>query len=171
MLKKISISFLFVFILASCDTKTYTPYVPDYSKVPTAFPRDEAKKVTKENGLIIYEVEIGTGNQIVNNRDAISGYYTGRLTNGEVFDSSYRDGATSSTTLNLGGINSQTGGFTFIDGFRQGFVGMKPGGKRVIVIPPALGYGNLPSSQFVKDTLIFDVEVEYILTPKISAEN
>lgn len=170
MLKKLSISFLFILILASCDKKRFI-YVADYSKAPAAFPRDEAKKVTRENGLIIYEVEAGTGNEIVNNRDLISGFYTGRLTNNEIFDSSYRDGNLNSTLLNLGGTSSQTGGFLFIDGFRQGFVGMKPGGKRVIVIPPALGYAGSTTSALVNDTLIFDVEVEYLLSPKVPAEN
>lgn len=171
MFKKLSIIFFISLFLISCDDDPFI-YVPDYANVPAAFPRDEAKKTVNSNGLIIYEVQEGIGDFVVNNRDVINGFYTGRLTDNEIFDSSYRDGNTSYTTISIGGTSSQTGGFVLIEGFRQGFIGMKQGGKRVLIIPPALGYASNPSSRFANDTLIFDIEVHSFVSGKVtSTEN
>ena len=47
-----------------------------------------------------------------------------------------------------------------VDGFIQGMIGIKPGGERVIVIPPSLGYGETsPGPGIAKnDTLVFVVQ-------------
>lgn len=166
MFKKLSLLVTLSLFILSCDDDRFF-YVPDYSDVPAAFPRDESKKTVRENGLIVYEVQEGYGNFVVNNRDVINGFYTGRLTDGKVFDSSYRDGNTNYTTLNIGGVSTQTGTFLFIEGFRQGFVGMKQGGKRVIVVPPNLGYGGNSNSQYQNDTLVFDIEVHSFVAGKV----
>jgi peptidylprolyl isomerase len=50
--------------------------------------------------------------------------------NGKEFDSSWKRGVPVSLPLNQ-----------LIDGFHQGIIGMKVGGRRAVVIPPALGYG------------------------------
>lgn len=55
-----------------------------------------------------------------------------------------------------------------IDGFEQGVIGMRVGGKRRLIIPPSLGYGSTartnPNTGAVvipaNSTLIFDIEVE-----------
>lgn len=149
----------------SCDDSTYV-YEPDFTTVPEAFPRDESKKTVMENGLIVYEVKEGTGPFTVQNRDIINGYYTGRkLSNNEVFDSVYKDGLTDYININLGQTNTSTGGFNYIEGFRLGFIGMKQGGQRVVVIPPDLAYGGT-SSNLANDTLVFDIEVHSFVAAK-----
>ncbi len=151
------ISLLFAFILISCDDDQFF-VEPDFSTVPPPFVVDESTKVTLENGLIYYEVEVGSGQFTVTLRDAVEMHYTGRKTNNEIFDSSYRDGFTTPTTMNISSINPQTGRFSLIEGFRLGLKGMKEGGKRRVVIPPDLGYGGT-GSELANDTLIFDMEV------------
>lgn len=77
--------------------------------------------------------------------------YTGALyTNGSVFDASWRKG-TAPATFPLAQV---------VPGFSQGIVGMHPGDRRVIVIPPALGYkdeGNGPVPGGA--TLVFVVDL------------
>ncbi|HET6528514.1 MAG TPA: FKBP-type peptidyl-prolyl cis-trans isomerase, partial [Balneolaceae bacterium] len=92
--------------------------------------------------------------------------YTGRTKDGEIFDSTYRNGATSRRLSNLTPVTiSRPRGpvSPLIDGFRRGLLGMKEGEKRVLVIPPSLGYGDVEGHDLQNDTLIFDVELVAIL--------
>lgn len=77
-------------------------------------------------------------------------HYTGWLTNGYKFDSS-RDRNQE--------FKFKLGGGQVIRGWELGVVGMRPGEKRILVIPPGLGYGNRPSGPIPGgSTLIFAVE-------------
>ena len=76
--------------------------------------------------------------------------YTGWLEDGTQFDSSVGG---SPFTLSLGAGN-------VIAGWDEGLVGMKVGGKRQLVIPAALGYGDSGSGIIPGGaTLIFEVEL------------
>ena len=55
-----------------------------------------------------------------------------------------------------------------IDGFTEGVLGMKEGGKRVLVIPPELAYLNYTGNSRTlidlrNDTLVFDIELDTII--------
>ena len=79
-------------------------------------------------------------------------HYTGTLMNGKKFDSSRDHGVPFDFTLGEGGV---------IKGWDQGVVGMKAGGKRRLVIPEALGYGDTGSPPNIpeKAGLKFDIEL------------
>ena len=98
----------------------------------------------------IEDTLVGTGAEAVRGK-TLSVYYTGKLENGQVFDSNV--GKTPLTfVLGEGGL---------IPGFEQGVTGMKVDGKRVITIPPALGYGEQGAGSAVPPnaTLIFELEL------------
>lgn len=141
--------------LLSCDNDD--PFEVDYSAVPEPFDISSAERVETETGLVYYVVEEGTGEFQVQRRDQVRVFYTGRINNtGEIFDSSYRNRNTTPTSFaSLENL---------IAGFREGLIGMKEGGKRVLIIPPELGYGNSPSSRLSDDTLRFDVELAEIVS-------
>jgi FKBP-type peptidyl-prolyl cis-trans isomerase len=78
-------------------------------------------------------------------------YYTGRLTTGEQFDSNTEGD----------GYSFQLGRRQVILGWEQGVQGMRIGGKRRLVIPPSLGYGQrgFPPVIPPSATLVFEVEL------------
>lgn len=82
--------------------------------------------------------------------DTVTVHYTGILPDGTVFDSS-RDKEPFSFTVGEGIV---------IQGWERGLVGMKKGGRRILVIPPSLGYGATGVGQIPPNaTLIFEVEL------------
>lgn len=102
------------------------------------------------SGVYYEDLEEGMG---LGARDGhvLSVYYTGRLTTGEEFDAN-TDGD---------GFSFQLGRHQVIRGWEQGIQGMRIGGKRRLVIPPALGYGQrgFPGSIPPSATLVFEVEL------------
>jgi FKBP-type peptidyl-prolyl cis-trans isomerase len=89
--------------------------------------------------------------------DKISVRYVGVLyDNNKEFDSSWKRGkAPFQLTLGQGDV---------IQGWDQGLVGMKPGGRRRLTIPPDLAYGaqGQPPTIPANSTLVFDVDLTKI---------
>jgi peptidylprolyl isomerase len=85
--------------------------------------------------------------------DSVTVNYVGSLTNGAVFDASANHGTTG-FTFNLGAGQ-------VIKGWDMGIVGMKEGGKRKLVIPAELAYGDRGAGNVIPPgaTLIFEVEL------------
>lgn len=88
----------------------------------------------------------------------VSVHYQGRLTDGTVFDDSQNRGTPFSFTLGSGQV---------ILGWEQGIAGMKIGEKRVLTIPPELGYGATGAGGVIPPnaTLVFDVELVAVAIP------
>lgn len=148
----LTISLLFVF---GCQDN---PSGPDYSLAPEPYPTEGKTLVEMDNGLSYYIIEEGSGPFQVVETDIVRIYYTGRKKrNGEIFDSSYRNGSLSPARFNLTGV---------IEGMRKGMLGMKIGGKRKLIIPPELAYAdaseNSSSYELRNDTLVFDIKLEDI---------
>ncbi len=105
-----------------------------------------------ENGLLIEDIVVGDGNEAKDHNKVVVNY-TGTLENGSVFDSSLKPGRDPFTfTLGVGSV---------IKGWDQGVKGMKVGGKRKLVIPPELGYGDKGAGNVIppNTTLYFEVEL------------
>lgn len=141
---------------------------PDFENVPPPFDTTQAvSDSTTEDGLTIYVIEEGYGEFQVISRDGVSIRYTGRTEDGEIFDSTYKNGRTTGRLLNLTETTIPGPGnqpiSPLIDGFRRGILGMVAGEKRVLVIPPSLGYGDVEGHDLQHDTLYFDIELVEIL--------
>ena len=84
-------------------------------------------------------------------------HYTGWLTDGTKFDSSRDPGADGKPRMPLAFLQ---GARQVIPGWDSGFEGMRVGGKRRLIIPYQLAYGEKGRGQIPpKATLIFDVEL------------
>ena len=100
--------------------------------------------------LQIEDITIGTGEE-ARTGNTVSVHYKGTLLNGTTFDSSYNRGTPFSFTL---------GQNTVIQGWEQGVLGMKVGGKRKLVIPPDLAYGPRAMGLIpANSALVFEVEL------------
>ncbi|OGG49240.1 hypothetical protein A3G63_01275 [Candidatus Kaiserbacteria bacterium RIFCSPLOWO2_12_FULL_52_8] len=102
------------------------------------------------NQLQVTEVSVGTG-VTAEPGDRVTVNYVGSLTSGVIFDKSSNNGFT--FTLGIGEV---------IKGWDEGVAGMKEGGKRHLVIPAALAYGNQEVGGGIipaNSTLVFDVEL------------
>lgn len=159
-------AFLF---LQGCDDNSTGP---DFSNVPPPYDRSAAvRDSTLEGDLKIFVIEEGIEPFEVVPTDAIRVKYTGRTENGRIFDSTYRSQNLQTLILQnltpgpkIVGPRSVS---PLIEGFRKGLLGMKIGEKRIIEIPPSLGYDNSRPGTNGFDlrdkTLIFDVELVAIL--------
>ena len=102
--------------------------------------------------LEIKTTKEGTGEKVVKSGDTISVHYTGKLTDGTVFDSSVTRGVP---------FDFQIGQGMVIAGWEKGLIGMKVGEKRTLTIPSEMGYGARGAGSSIPPnaTLIFDVEL------------
>ena len=110
---------------------------------------------TNENKSMQLEIKTtqeGTGERSVKNGDTIGVYYTGKLTDGTIFDSNSGSGKPFEFTVGEGMV---------IQGWEKGFIGAKVGEKRTLTIPADLGYGSRGAGNVIPPnaTLIFDVEL------------
>ncbi|MBA8795750.1 peptidylprolyl isomerase [Friedmanniella endophytica] len=102
--------------------------------------------------LQITDVTVGDGAEATPGSQ-VSVHYVGvAYSTGEEFDASYNRGAPLDFPLGAGRV---------IQGWDQGVAGMKVGGRRQLVIPPHLAYGDRGAGGVIKpgETLIFVVDL------------
>ena len=156
-----------VFFLSNPKKEKQDPFnlIPTINPTATPTPQDviisptvtQAKDTTNMNiitttqdGLKIQDEVVGTGTQ-AQSGNSVTVNYLGTLENGTKFDSSYDRKTPFTTQIGVGQV---------IKGWDEGIVGMKVGGKRKLIIPPALGYGSQNMGTIPPNsTLIFEVEL------------
>ena len=112
---------------------------------PTLGATDEVQE------LVVTDEVVGTGAE-VQAGDTVTAHYVGvQASDGAEFDSSWSRGAPTQFPLN--GV---------IQGWSEGLVGMREGGRRTLVIPAAQAYGDTPppgSGIAPGATLVFTVDL------------
>jgi rhodanese-related sulfurtransferase len=111
--------------------------------------------------LQIEVTQVGTGT-VAENGMQVQVHYTGTLQDGTVFDSSRNRGEPLAFVLGEGRV---------IKGWEQGIAGMRVGEKRILTIPPELGYGAQGAGGVIPPnaTLVFDVELMgAVAAPKLT---
>lgn len=105
--------------------------------------------VTTKSGLKYKDLKVGAGAQAQDGKK-VTVHYVGKFMDGKQFDSSRGKGPFE-VTLGTGSV---------IKGWEEGLVGVKAGGKRLLIIPPELAYGKTGSGRIPPNaTLYFEIEV------------
>ncbi len=102
------------------------------------------------SGLYYQDLEAGEG-EAASAGQQVAVYYRGWLPNGTRFDQRQAPSEPFVFTLGTGAV---------IAGWDQGVAGMRPGGLRLLVIPPSLGYGDRPNGPIpANSVLVFEVRL------------
>lgn len=117
-----------------------------------------AEMTRLESGVYIEDLIVGSGDSVFAETDTVWLTYTGFLKDGEEFDA---------------GTNTRFPLDAVVPGLTFGLQGMKIGGRRMIVIPSSLGYGERSVTQPGtvdpiiprQSTLIFRVELLRVFAP------
>jgi peptidylprolyl isomerase len=113
-------------------------------EMPTiSAPTGDAPITLEKQDLIV-----GTGTEIQPTSTLTVHYTLMAWSSGEILESSITSGQPA--TFPLSGV---------IAGWQEGLPGAKVGGRRLLVIPPSLGYGPSAGHPLEKETLIFVVDV------------
>jgi peptidylprolyl isomerase len=105
--------------------------------------------------LIIEDLQAGDGKAVVKGA-LITTQYRGWLEDGSEFDSSYSRGKPFQCVIGTGRV---------IKGWDQGLMGMQVGGKRKLLVPAHLGYGERSVGAIPPNAnLIFEIELLEVLT-------
>jgi FKBP-type peptidyl-prolyl cis-trans isomerase FkpA len=121
-------------------------------KAAADFVATEARKKgvrTLESGVLIEDIEVGTGDSPSVN-DTVVVHYHGTLRDGTVFDSSVERGQPFTTQLSR-----------VVKCWQEGVSAMREGGKARLVCPPELAYGDASPSPAIPggSALVFEVEL------------
>jgi FKBP-type peptidyl-prolyl cis-trans isomerase len=150
---------LAIVALAGCQQGKQAQTTPPVSSATTTQqaaptttpPAVAAREVTTPLGLKYQDLVVGNG-RMAEEGMSVTVNYTGWLTDGTKFDSSYDTGRQP--------LTFKIGAGMVIRGWDEGVKGMRVGGKRKLTIPPDLAYGErgyppvIPASA----TLVFEVE-------------
>jgi peptidylprolyl isomerase len=150
---------VFVVIVAAGSSMMYLSGQGSSSTTPTPTPQAQANQqpqppqqsdATLLKELQITDEAVGDG-QEAKKGDTVTVNYIGTLQDGTKFDSSYDRNQPFSFPIGAGQV---------IKGWDLGVVGMKVGGKRKLVIPPDLAYGNQQQGSIpANSTLTFEIEL------------
>jgi peptidylprolyl isomerase len=123
---------------------------------PAADPADEPEvplPATVPTELVVEDVAVGDGDVVEAGDDVVLNYVGVAMSTGDVFDSSWQRGRAVVFPIGEGRL---------IPGWDQGVLGMREGGRRVLVIPPDLAYGEQGSASGAvgpDETLVFVIDV------------
>jgi len=106
--------------------------------------------------LQVMDIQLGEGKEVVKGA-LITTQYRGFLEDGSTFDSSYDRGKPFQCVIGTGRV---------IKGWDIGLIGMKVGGKRKLLVPAHLAYGERQMGAHIKphSNLIFEIELLEVLT-------
>jgi peptidylprolyl isomerase len=147
--------FLAAAFAAALAAVTATAQEPKPTPAPGAEKTSESKMTKTPSGLQYEDVKVGDGASPQKGQTAVV-HYTGWLwengAKGKKFDSSVDRGQPFSFPVGMGRV---------IKGWDEGVATMKVGGKRILLIPPDLGYGSRGAGGAIPPnaTLIFEVEL------------
>lgn len=161
---KLALLVLPIFLITACSTDGGVNSMTNQGETSTALPEVGGSKgskpsITAPTGqapatLLSNDIFVGSGKEAVATSTLEVHYTLMAWSTGQVVESSWDRGQTA--TFPLSGV---------IAGWQQGIPGMKEGGRRLLVIPPDLGYGAQGSGGAIgpNETLVFVVDLVSVI--------
>ncbi|MDO8407981.1 MAG: FKBP-type peptidyl-prolyl cis-trans isomerase [bacterium] len=151
------IAVIFIFPGLSPFPSASTPAAVDAGLTTNEQP---ASTTMLPDSLQVSDEVVGTGAE-ASAGDTVTVNYVGSLADGSIFDASANHGTT--------GFTFVLGAGQVIKGWDEGVAGMQEGGKRTLVIPPALAYGDQGIGNVIPPAATLTFEVELVKVQKGSA--
>lgn len=140
---------------ATASATVSAPPAEDLTQIDTALAPslgvDLAKMTRRPSGMFVLDRRRGSG-AAADSGGWVTVAYTSWLADGKVVDDTRKAGKPREVLLGFGRV---------IPAWEEGLRGMRAGGRRILVVPPALGYGaaGQPGSVPSRATLVFDIEL------------
>jgi FKBP-type peptidyl-prolyl cis-trans isomerase FkpA len=142
-------TFFFIASLALTSCKTYSEEDKKTldTKIETYLKKDKTHYQKSESGLYYFIEKEGEG-AFIKFTDEIEINYQGKLLNGQIFDGEHKKNPIKFKVADL------------IEGWKEGMLYLKKGGKAKLIIPPYLGYGDYDLEKIPPHSvLVFEIEV------------
>ena len=140
-------------VLADCSKDSPTAPRIEATTFASSLGVNLASSTKTASGLYYRDIAVGSGPTAVAGK-SVGVHYTGWLANGTQFDTNATATLPLFFTLGIGQV---------IPGFDEGITGMKVGGERQIIIPPALGYGASGQGTIPGNSvLVFTVDLVFV---------
>jgi peptidylprolyl isomerase len=131
------------------------PCSPDDFKVEGALGSKPTITVPKDckpqDGLVIKDIEVGTGPEVKQGSTATVHYVLATFSDKKTRESSYDDGGKPFPVQDVGRAS-------VIQGWNEGLIGLKQGGRRLLVVPSDKGYPDGQGDILPGETLVFVVD-------------
>lgn len=125
--------------------------------VLTTISCDRTRTHVTDDGLVITDSKMGSGLEAEKN-DFVKIHFEGSFENGEIFESTFERDDPIMIQIGTGQIP--------IEGWDQGMIGMKEGGRRSLVIPPNLAFGDEGIEGFIPGGENLYMEIELLTVTK-----
>ena len=135
-------------VFSSCKTYSDEDHSTFNLKIKNYLSKSKQKDFEKsESGLYFKIIKEGNG-EFIKLTDEVSFNYVGKLLTGKIFDGEHKKNPISFKVADL------------IEGWKEGMLYLKKGGKAKLIIPPYLGYGDYDLEKIPPHSvLVFEVEV------------
>lgn len=131
---------------------------PDTSSTPSDGPETfgQYDKYLNEQTALFGDLKVGSGAE-AKAGSTVAMLYKGWLTNGQLFDQSHTD-----KDGKIQAFEFTIGSGSVVPGWDQGITGMKVGGSRRLIVPPAAGYGPAGKPPIIPANAVMIFEVQLV---------
>jgi FKBP-type peptidyl-prolyl cis-trans isomerase len=148
LLKQITYFTIIIIFLFGCKTYNEEDHVNFESKIQEYIKKQKLIGFEKSESGLYYKIIAEGNGDYIKLTDEVTFNYEGKLLNGSIFDGEHKKNPISFQMNEL------------IQGWKEGMMYLKPGGKIKMIVPPHLGYGDYELDKIPPHSILyFEIEV------------